>query len=89
MDAIKRERLGQWGSWGLIVIGAIALFVGIGADLGSFLSGLLQGAGLAVTVGGGYFLGMMHGANQAIARGEEPGAWLPSRDKLQSRDSGQ
>lgn len=66
--------------WVLIAVGAVALFVGIGADLNGFLGGMLQGAGFAVAVLGAYFLGMLHGANDSVARGEEPEAWLPSRD---------
>lgn len=66
--------------WVLIAVGTIALFVGIGADLGGFLGGMLQGAGFAAAVLGAYFLGMLHGAGESTAMGEEAGVWLPSRD---------
>lgn len=59
----------------LIAVGAIALFVGIGADFGGFFGGMLQGAGFGVSVVGAYFLGMLQGRESA-----EPAVWLPSRD---------
>ncbi len=66
--------------WVLIVVGTIALFAGVSADLGGFFGGMLQGAGFAVAVLGAYFLGMLHGGRQATAEGGEPEVWLPSRD---------
>lgn len=67
-------------TWVLIAVGTIALFVGVGLDLGGFLGGMLQGAGFAVALLGAYFLGMHQGADESTTRGDEPGAWLPSRD---------
>lgn len=66
--------------WALIAVGTVALFAGVGADLGGFVGGMLQGAGFAVAVMGAYFLGMHHGSSSAVAGGEEPEVWLPSRD---------
>ena len=65
--------------WVLIVVGTIALFAGVSADLGGFFGGMLQGAGFAVAVLGAYFLGMLHGGRRSRADGAEPEVWLPSR----------
>lgn len=67
--------------WGLIVLGAVALFGGVSLDIDGFFGGMLQGAGFAVAALGAYFLGTLHGASGSLAVGEEPGAWLPSRDR--------
>lgn len=67
--------------WGLIVLGAVALFGGVSLDIEGFFGGMLQGAGFAVAALGAYFLGTLHGASGSLAEGEEPGAWLPSRDR--------
>ena len=63
----------------LIVVGTIALFAGVSADLGGFFGGMLQGAGFAVAVMGAYFLGLLHGGRRSSADGAEPEVWLPSR----------
>lgn len=63
----------------VIVVGVVALLVGIGIE--GFVGGLLQGAGVGTIVMGAYFLGMLHGADRAVAEGVEPATWLPSRDR--------
>lgn len=62
-----------------IGLGAIALVVGLGID--GFFGGMLQGAGLALVLLGVYGLGMRHRSDRRAAQGEEPEAWLPSRDE--------
>ncbi|WP_068266354.1 hypothetical protein [Janibacter limosus] len=62
-----------------IGLGAIALVVGLGID--GFFGGMLQGAGLALVLLGVYGLGMRHRSDRSAAQGEEPEAWLPSRDE--------
>lgn len=66
--------------WVLVAAGALALFIGISADLGGFFGGMVQGAGFAVAVVGAYFLGMLHGGPGSTTETDEPEAWLPSRD---------
>lgn len=67
--------------WVLIAVGAMALFVSIDVGPDGFVGGLLHGASFALALVGAFFLGMLHGESEAIARGDEPGAWLPSRDR--------
>lgn len=62
-----------------IALGAVALIVGLGID--GFFGGMLQGAGVALVLLGVYGLGMRHRSDRSAARGEEPEAWLPSRDE--------
>lgn len=66
--------------WALVAVGAVALFVSIDLGPDGFVGGLMQGASFAVALVGMFFLGMLHGADDSLGRGVEPGAWLPSRD---------
>lgn len=61
-----------------LTLGAIALLAGVGIE--GFFGGMLQGAGLALVLLGVYALGLRHRSDRSVARGEEPEAWLPSRD---------
>ncbi|WP_338749097.1 hypothetical protein [Janibacter alittae] len=66
--------------WALLAVGAVALFVSIDLGPDGFVGGALQGASFALALVGAFVLGMLHGAEESVARGVEPGAWLPSRD---------
>ncbi|KRE39196.1 hypothetical protein ASG73_02315 [Janibacter sp. Soil728] len=62
----------------MLALGVVALMTGVGID--GFFGGMLQGAGLALVLLGVYGLGMRHRSDRSASRGEEPEAWLPSRD---------
>ncbi|NYF98361.1 hypothetical protein [Janibacter cremeus] len=77
MTAINRKT--RPVMWALIAVGAVGLFVSIDVGPDGFVGGLLQGASFAVALVGAFFLGMLHGADESVAAGVEPAAWLPSR----------
>lgn len=63
----------------MLAVGAVALVTGLGID--GFFGGMLQGAGLALVLFGVYGLGIRHRSDRSASQGEEPEAWLPSRDE--------
>ncbi|WP_435201138.1 hypothetical protein [Janibacter sp. GS2] len=77
MEPISRRNKPTLGIF--VGIGVIAAVAGLALD--GFVGGMLQGAGVAIILVNVYFLGMLARSDRAEARGEEPPAWLPSRDR--------
>lgn len=65
-----------------MVVGGIAVFLGIGLDWGGFSGGLALGGGVGLVVVGAYFWGYANGLRRTATRASADfPSWLPSRDE--------